>query len=206
VVLVQYHLHAPSADPLTNHDTELRANYYGVGGTPSLFLNGRAAPNVGGTRDRAQDVYTRLVGGLAEELETPARASLKLTATRNGGRIDIAAEADGLPRRGALRLRLVLLEDVVRYAGSNGQRLHRHVVRSLPGGVKGTAVVAPAGRCQATVDVAALRKLLQKELAERPEFKDGEWPLALNRLKVVALLQDDTNKEILQAAQVDVPD
>jgi hypothetical protein len=206
VVLVQYHLHIPTPDPLTNHDAERRAHYYGLGGTPMIFMDGRPAPPSGGDRDRAREVYDRLLGGLGEELETAAPCSLKVTAERHGERIDLTVAADGLTRRGTVRLRLMLLEDVVRFPGGNGQRLHHHVVRAFPGGVEGIAVSGPTARHQVTVDVAALRKSLREELAGHRAFKGGDWPVDLKRLKVVALLQDDASKEVIQVAQADVPE
>jgi hypothetical protein len=51
-----------------------------------------------------------------------------------------------------------------------------------------------------------LRKSLRGELAEHAAFKEGNWPLALKHLKVVALVQDDESKTVLQAAQADVPE
>lgn len=206
VVLVQYHLPIPSADPLANPDTERRARYYGANGTPLIFLNGRPTPPTGGGRDRAEEVYSRLRGGLGEELSTPAPCSLKVNTERHGERLDITAEADGLPQRGAVRLRLLLVEDVVRFPGMNGQRLHRHVVRAFPGGVEGTTLAGPTARHQTAVDVAAVRKSLREELGEHRAFRNRELPLDLKRLKVVALLQDDEHKEVIQVAQADVPE
>ncbi|HEY2783462.1 MAG TPA: hypothetical protein VGJ05_00680, partial [Fimbriiglobus sp.] len=40
VLLLQYHLHIPGPDPLTNRDTLARASYYKVNSTPSTFFNG----------------------------------------------------------------------------------------------------------------------------------------------------------------------
>jgi hypothetical protein len=206
VVLVQYHLHAPSPDPLTNRDGERRADYYRVGGTPTLRIDGREAPPSGGERDTAKEKYARLLGGIAEELETEPAGTLNVTAARHGERVEVTAEAGGLPRRGSPRLRLVLVEDVVRFTGSNGQRLHHHVVRALPGGADGVKAGDGTARQQVTIDLAELRKSLRGELAEHAAFKEGNWPLALKHLKVVALVQDDESKTVLQAAQADVPE
>jgi hypothetical protein len=202
VVLVQYHLHIPGPDPLANRDTERRAEYYRVPGTPNLRIDGREGPEAGGNRDMARDTYTRLLGGIAEELEAEAAATLTVTAARHGERVEVTAEAGGLPRRGALRL--LLVEDVARYLGGNGQRLHHHVVRAFPGGVDGVRAAGGAARQHVTIDLAELRKSLRAELAESPASKEGSWPL--KRLKVVALAQDDDSKDVLQAAQADVPE
>jgi hypothetical protein len=204
VVLVQYHLHVPGPDPLANRDTERRADYYRVRGTPDVRIDGREGPEVGGGREMARATFTRLLGGITEELETEPAATLSVTAARHGERVEITAEAGGLPRRGALRL--LLVEDVVRYPGPNGQRLHHHVVRAFPGGVDGVRSGDGGARQHVTIDLAELRKSLRGELAEIPAFREGTWPLALKHLKVVALAQDDGDKVVLQAAQADVPE
>jgi hypothetical protein len=139
-------------------------------------------------------------------MEEEAAARLKLSAVRQGERVDVTAEVDGLQSRAAARLRLLLVEEVVRYTGSNRQRLHYHVVRAFPGGVGGTPVGAAPVRQEVAVNLADLRKALRHELAEHPAFKDGEWPLDLRRLKVVGVVQNDQTRAVLQAVQADVPD
>src|SRR5262245_15356546 len=60
LVLVQYHLHIPGSDPMTNRDTIARWEYYeklfpydpdtrtGVAGVPSTLFNGKLAAGGGG--------------------------------------------------------------------------------------------------------------------------------------------------------------
>ena len=77
------------------------------------------------------DFADLLVAGLAAErrapaplLELPARAKLKATATRKGDQIQISAEASEVDKPGEnMRLRLVLVEEQVRYTGGNASRL-----------------------------------------------------------------------------------
>src|SRR5207302_5612983 len=47
---LQYHLHIPGPDPLTNADSIARQQYYGeeVRGTPSTFFNGKSESGGGG--------------------------------------------------------------------------------------------------------------------------------------------------------------
>jgi hypothetical protein len=206
VVAVQYHLHVPAPDPLANRGGERRADYYGVPGTPAWLVNGRPGPAVGGPRDLAHDGYKAFLETLAEELERETLARLRLTVGRRGERIDVTAEADGLKPSAGVRLRLLLVEDVVRYPGINGQRLHRYVVRALPGGAEGLPVRGASARHEVAVNLADVRKSLADELAGHDAFKDGEWPLELKRLKVVGMLQDDDSQDVLQAAQADVPE
>jgi hypothetical protein len=206
VVLLQYHLHIPGPDPLTNGDSEARSEYYQIDGTPSLFIDGKAGPQVGGPKQFAQRHYGTLMKALARELETDPEAKLKLSAERNGDQIDIHANVTDLKKPGdKVRLRLVLVEEVVRYAGRNGQRLHHHVVRSFPGGTKGLALKDKSAKHDVKLDLKELSKSLKTYLAttnKTQRFPDADRPLDLKSLMVVAFIQDDSSKEVLEAAQV----
>jgi hypothetical protein len=206
VVLLQYHLHIPGPDPLTNKDSEERAKFYGVEGTPALYLNGKEGPPVGGFMQHAKDRYDLLRTTLNQQFEAQAQAKLKLSADRKGDQIDIQVEVADLKKTGAdVRLRVVLVEDVVRYAGRNGQRLHYHVVRGLPGGHDGLALKENSVRQRMTVSLAELSKALEEYLTDygkKQRFLDDDRPLDLKDLKVIALVQDNATKEVLQAAQV----
>jgi hypothetical protein len=217
VVFLQYHLHAPGPDPLTNADSEKRAEFYDVSGTPTVFVNGAKVAGLGGSRAEAQEAYEELRKTIDKQLETPAQAKLKVTAERDGDKIEIAAEFSDLKKTGKdVRLRFVLVEDVLRFPGSNGQRFHHHVVRALPGGAKGFALEKKAGKQTATVDLKAMRKSINAYLTAWPkkhDFEDDPFPLAsrpldLKHFKVIALIQDQEgdDKDILQAAQADVPE
>jgi hypothetical protein len=134
---------------------------------------------------------------------------LKVSALRRGDKIDIQAEAAELPKSESLRLRLALVEEKVRYPGPNGQRLHFHVVRALPGGLEGIPLRTKTARQNMTISLQGLSKSLQDYVGEFDKvqkFLDDERPLELKRLKIVALVQDDKTKEILQAAFADAPE
>jgi hypothetical protein len=208
VVLLEYHLHIPGPDPLTTPDSEKRAQFYLVEGTPFLFINGQEGPQIFGFRQHAKDRYQILRRTLDSRLEGEPGASIKLTAARQGSLLDIQAEYADVKRTGDdVRLRFALVEDRVRYAAPNGQRFHQHVVRAFPGGVAGTPVKMKAGKHAATIDVDQLRGTLGRYLSEMSKvarFPDDDRPLDMQRLKVVAFIQDDKSKEIFQAAQVDV--
>src|SRR5262249_50228239 len=152
--------------------------------------------------------YATLREKIDEALENDAETKINLTAERKGDKIDIQAEVTGVKKPGEnVRLVFVVIEDVVRYPGSNGQRLHHHVVRAFPGGAEGFAVEAKTAKQKVTLNVPDLAKSLDEYLtgfAKKRKFLDDERPMDLKNLKVVALVQDNDNKEILQAAQVDL--
>jgi hypothetical protein len=98
----------------------------------------------------------------------------------------------------------------VRYSGGNGLRVHHHVVRAFPGGVKGLAVKNKTAKQAVSVDLDQLRKDLSTYLAEyekkdaENKFPNPQRPLELKNLRVVAFLQNDATNEVLQAVEVEV--
>jgi len=209
VVLLQYHLHIPGPDPLTNPDTVARAKFYKVSSTPSTAFNGKVKPRTGGgPLSNAENKYREYRDIIESLLEDPASVHLTATAHRQGDQIKIKADVAGLPEPGdTKRLRFVLVEEAVRYVGGNRLRFHHQVVRAFPGGVEGIPLKQKDSQHTATVDVNTLRKDLVKYLDEsakdRP-YPNPDRPLDLKNLKVVVLVQDDDSKEILQAAEVDL--
>jgi len=215
VVLLQYHQHIPGPDPLTNKDSEARMKYYAVAfgrqvrGTPTVMFNGEPQAPGGGRKADAQDKYDQYVGVIKPLLEKDSRAKLTATATQKGDSIEIKAEVADLKDAGeSTKLRFVLIEDKVSYKGGNGIPEHHHIVRAMPGGVEGVALKDKAYKGGATVDLGVLKKDLQKYLAdyykEAGEEVPKETPMELKDLRVVALIQDDNTREIIQAVQVNV--
>ncbi|HEY7312289.1 MAG TPA: hypothetical protein VH643_23195 [Gemmataceae bacterium] len=213
VVLLQYHLHIPGPDALTNADSEARGEYYRQDSTPAVYLDGKESDPrhpLGGGRAGGKESYDTLRKQLDGAIKKNVGASLWVATYRNGDKIDIEAEVSDLAKVGdRVRLRLVLVEEVVRYPARNGQRLHHCVVRAFPGGVNGFALLDNSVKKKATVNLADLKKSLNAYLdkaAKAQRFPDDNRPLDLKRLKVVAFVQDDRSKEVLQAAEANVPD
>jgi hypothetical protein len=211
LVLVQYHVHIPGPDPLTNPDTEARWEYYGkdVRGVPASLFNGAPKAGGGGPIANAQkkhEAYREVIEPLVEE-----QASVKLTAKaqRDGDKIDIFVKVSGLGDPGSdKKLRILLTEETVRFAGSNKIRFHHNVVRAFPGGVAGKSLTEAASKHSASIDLGGLRRQLTKYLDDyqaniRPFFNPAR-PLDFNHLRVIAIVQDDSTREILQAVQVEV--
>lgn len=207
VVFLQYHEHIPRADPLTCPAGEARLRYYDreVQGTPAFLLDGKPVEEaIGGPAERGEQSYAALRAALDQEMDAPSGAHLQLTAQRQGDAIDLTAEVSDLRQPGEkTRLRFVLIEDVVRYAAPNGQRLHHHVVRDFPGGVAGFALPEKAAKQTATVNLGQVRKQ-QLEYLSGQSFPEDDRPLELQHLKAVAFIQNDATKQVLQAAQADV--
>ncbi|HKB38958.1 MAG TPA: DUF1223 domain-containing protein, partial [Gemmataceae bacterium] len=213
-ILLQYHEHIPGPDPLTNDDTQARMKYYSeafareVRGTPSTLFNGNPAAGGGGTRAEAQDKYDQFFKVITDQLDKPANVNLKLNAVRKGDKVDITAEVADLKDTGeSVRLRLVLIEELVEYKGSNGIGEHHHVVRAFPGGINGKPLKEKTAKQTVSVDLGELRNQLKKSLQESYKKLEEELPkdvpMELKKLRVVALIQDDNTRDILHAVQVD---
>jgi hypothetical protein len=209
LILLQYHLHIPGPDPMTNADTEARAKYYSINSTPSTRFNGKSPLQPGGGgMAQSEGLYGRYRKVINPILDESADTKLMVKAARVGDKIDIKADVSGVKDPGEKkRLRFVLVEETIRYVGGNKLRFHHHVVRDLPGGVKGLALNEANSQHSVTVNLDDLKKKLVKYLdnfAETRPFPYTERPLDFKHLKVVALVQDDETKEILQVTQVDV--
>src|SRR4029077_13968139 len=118
------------------------------------------------------------------------------------------AEASELAEPGdKVRLRLALVEEQVNYKGGNRLPHHHSVVRALPGGAAGLALKEKTGKQSVTVDLDDLRKKLNgylDEAAKDLDFPNKDRPMELKKLRLVAFVQNDSTKEILQAVQADV--
>lgn len=212
VVLLQYHLHIPGPDALTNADAEKRGEFYGrsLRGTPTIFINGKADKNIqgGGGREDAEDKFKEYREAVELILEKPAEAQIQARAVRSGNNISIQASVKDVAKPGeSTRLRFALVEDWVRYKARNGMHYHHRVVRAMPGGAAGVAVMKKNLDHTVTVDLnevrAELHKYLDNYIKNESPFPDAQRPMRFRNLHVVAFVQHDDTLEVLQA--VDVP-
>ncbi|HYV39305.1 MAG TPA: hypothetical protein VE988_26690 [Gemmataceae bacterium] len=211
VALIQYHLHIPGADPMTNSDTEARAKYYKVNSTPSTLFDGVSKAGGGGGMAAAEKKYEAYRKVIEPLLDEPAGCHITASAKRVNNKVEIQTSVSGLEKPGAnFKLRLVLVEENIRFVGVNNLRFHHQVVRAMPGGVAGVSLTNPQMTFKNEVNLTDLRKQLTKYLdnynltGARAPFPQVPRPLDFNGLRVIALVQDDTTHDILQAVQVDV--
>jgi hypothetical protein len=215
LVLLQYHLHIPGPDPLTNPDSETRWAYYGKAfpdqaiGVPTTLFNGKPQAGGGGQMTKTEEKYKEYRHVIDPLLENPSPAKVSASAVQRNNKVDIKVEVRDLQRPGEnVRLRLLLVEPMVRYVGPNRVRFHHNVVRSMVGGVDGFPLKDKDSKRTATVDLDTLRKSLKDYLDHydtnwRP-FPNADRPLDLTNLRLIALVQDDATHEILQAEQVEI--
>jgi hypothetical protein len=206
VILLEYHLHIPGPDPMTNRDTEKRSDQYGVEGTPTAYVDGKVVPGLGGPWQGAEGSFQNLNETIKDKLQEKAQAKVKLAVERKGDDVELVATVADLPAADTkARLHLVVFQDVVRYAGGNGQRLHHHVVRAIPTGNKGISLKGKNGEFRKTFSLKELQASLAEDVKGRT-FAGGSAPLDLHNLRVAAILQDSSSAEVLNAAQAAIPE
>ena len=80
-------------------------------------------------------------------------------------------------------------------------------VNSVAGRAETVAIKENTGKQSATVDLDKLRQELNQYLddfSKKRPFPNSRRPLDLKKLYVVAFVQNDDTKEVLQAAQVKI--
>jgi len=240
LVLLVYHWHAPTLDPMGNRSSDTRVVYYGVQGAPTVFLDGQKFKIDGGADDarvkseaekKATTVFSAVTSVIDRELETPVQAQLKLNASRAGKNVKATVTVDGMKEASpAATLYLALVEEEVHYSGENGLRFHPMVVRNLAK-AKGESdygfKVAPgqANQFEHIFDLDGVTAENLRYYDEWPvernkevnariggdadfdvgRFKEQKHQINPNRLSVVAFLQDNQTKAILQAVYVKAP-
>jgi len=202
VIALRYHQHIPGPDPLANLASESRMSYYGSRGTPALYLNGRSVEGAGGYVIHAANLYENLLGNVSSLLGQTSPVQIDLQTAWEGDKLTITAKTTGVSQeRKTVRMRVVLVEPLVPYVAPNGIRLHEMVVRDLPGGAAGVAIPEKA-ELTASLSIAELKAKLSQEselFEENRQFKFDHVPLDLQEVRVVAYVQDDDTRQILQA-------
>lgn len=211
VVFLQYHVMFPSPDSLVFPDGELRKAFYAADleGLPSVFIDGKLTAPLGGAKHRGQNNYDVVREAIDKALPAEPGARVALSVSRAGETLTAKATVTGLKETGAkIRLRFALVEDRIRYEGKSGVRLHSHVVRSFIGGAGGQRLDKKEVTHSASLNLAQLRRTLGEYLdglAKKDGVQSPVKPLELKKLKVIAWVQDEESKQVLGAAQADVP-
>jgi len=220
VAVLVYHLHIPGPDPMTNPDTESRAKYYEVGSTPTVIIDGADKQVGGGSSAQSPMVFDNCKGKIeARFSKSPLAVFTDLKAKIEGQRLTVTGQVNLAPEAAdkakKARLRIALVQDIVRYTGGNGIRFHNFVGRKFIGPLAGWPLKQPGAKTSISesVDISKLgdnqREYLTKYENEfagkfRRGFKFREKldHIEPARLVIIAFVQDDQTKEILQVCFV----
>lgn len=199
VVVLKYQWYFPGVDPMhSDNPTEAtnRVAYYGINGVPTVAINGAIPPdNTGNAYDGAPALVDQtMIDGY---LDDSTNVQITLTHTlnlaldsvmitcdiTNVGTTDIAA---------GKMLRVALIEEQINYAtapGTNGETEFNHVMRKMYPDDNGTSMGAITAGSTLSFSFAEALPTYIRDVRE---------------VAVVAFVQDDANKEIMQA-EVTVP-
>lgn len=190
VAVIYYHFDYPGPnDPfyLFTPDNEARCQYYSINSVPHTKMDG----NVFGDH-----IAYLTAADINNRYNTPALYEIDITATPSGtDDLDIDVDVTALLSTAAsgVKLRVAIIEDEINLAsapGSNGEKDFYWTFRDmLP-----SAAGATAG---------PFTQYTPKNFNYTYTYQTGTPAVDKNQVKVVAFLQDDNTKEVLQAAVVD---
>ncbi len=213
VLVIRYHQHIPGPDPLTNADGENRfTDYYRLQATPIVVLNGTPINNVGGYLPNAPEIYRGLKTLAEKKLTDKAPVKVRLLSTIVKGTLLIASDVQGLDQldekiQDELHLRVLIVEDEIPFAARNGVKHHEMIVRRMIGGPDGTGVKDGKLEVKASIPLAELKEQIADYLKKYEEGESIDFPskpLDLQHLHVVAFVQNDETREVLQTIAVSV--
>ncbi|PIE01847.1 MAG: hypothetical protein CSA81_10080 [Acidobacteria bacterium] len=175
-----------SNDPYyTTHsssDMRDRADFYGVGGIPTMLVDG-IYEKVG-----AGGVYPFFSTRIDQRRALPADYDIDLNVNFESGEVNVAVHYPGSIQSGTHRLRVAVLETEYTFSappGSNGVRtFHGNMLDMLPNGV-GSELTGSAGGTQ------------NFQLQYSPDALNIHPP---TKFAVVAWVQNDTTKEVMGVA------
>ena len=215
IAVLMYHLHIPQPDPLTNKWTTDRATYYKISGVPNFAVDGELDNRGGGDRAAAKAAYDRIVPKLDKALESAATAQLALAASLEGSTVKVKATPSAITDGKKVKLQIVLVEELMSYSGENGIRFHPMVVRALATGEKDQGLAVDQANPVAadySFDLAKIATDTKAWLDDyevngrhgRITFKSKPVKMDTAKLSVVAFLQDEDSKKVLQSAYVKI--
>jgi len=219
LAVLVYHLHSPAPDPLANPSALARAKAYGFGGgVPHVLVDGLAFDAEGGGKaaEAGSILRSRLQPAIERAMTVPAGARVAVQVARTGDIVRARVTADHLSKGTApVRLQVALVEERVRYSGGNGIRFHPMVVRKLAGDGAGLPIwTTGQAKNDVVFDMVAIRRELKTYLDEFEAGKSDFGPYTFvekkhdldgSRLLVVAFVQEEGTRRVLQSALTRVP-
>ena len=206
LLVIRYHEHIPGPDPLANNDTVDRFGYYQGQGTPWGLVDGRLIDQFYGSPAMIPSAYRAGRSAVEDALKktTPLRLQLSSKPVEDG--IEFGVEVEGLSGADEnLRLRLAVVEDEIDMQAPNGIRYHGGIVRSMPGGVEGISPEKGKLSFKGRYSASQIKSALLAHLARAEREYGANFPakpMELKRLRLVAFVQNDETKAVLQSAAI----
>lgn len=219
--ILEYHVHIPAPDPMTNPDSFKRYLFYGGNfGTPTVIIEGKEKITGGGPKFLAANRFN--VYKFAAEKYMDQKPTIQISGSANNTlnkiKIDLKVkENKKLDNNESLHIALV--EKSLNYPGGNGVTKNIFVVRHLINGAEGKPLNLKNG-VEKVSDIFNLTEI-ENELTQYLDnptkypswrksvsftgWKEKTDKLNKNNLAVVAWVQNNNSKEVLQSFYMDVP-
>jgi hypothetical protein len=223
--ILEYHLHFPGPDPLTNPQSIERYMYYGGEfGVPRVFFNGsNHFKYIAGGPEYIWSNRFRIWRYVIEkQLEEKPDVVIKGSAKLDDKKVIIKLNVSLRDGRNILKgksLHIALAEKSVDYKGGNGIIKQAFVVRNLVDGADGSPLLIKhkTQYLKKTIDLENVDNILKKYLDDPSKGPKNSWwgegkpnwrarPYKINphNLAIIAWIQDNSTKEILQAYYTDI--
>lgn len=193
VIPLIYHAWWPgSDDPMYQENipmNEGRIRYYGIEqqGVPNVRVNGKIAPKTGNWYDGAAGDTVAIKTEVDKYRGTNSPITLTVAETRSGTQCSVGVTINTTQSLVGKKLRVAVVEYFISYPtppGSNGEKEFYWVARAMLPDHNGTTLNLDAGSNQ-TFNFTYTMKSTWKS----------------QQIYIVAFIQDDNTKEVLQAAQ-----
>lgn len=183
VISVRYHAWWPGSDPMYSlniTDNTNRINYYGISGVPNYMMDGTNNGVPGNGEAMYNQMYERL------PLQSPVKIYIDATVTVDSVYGIVAIKAFNNVTQSNLRLRIAVIERMKVYTtppGTNGEKIFPDVMRKMVPDGSGTSISSISNEDSLTFYFSTPT--------------NAQWNV--NDLAVVAFLQSDASKEVIQS-------
>lgn len=206
LAILKYHTPIPRYDPLMNHATKKRQDFYQAYSNPTVIIDGVKRVGAGGPRAASSGSYDRIKTEIDLVMEAPVEVTIKATAALNGDAVRVECEFSKVIE--GADYNVVLVQSEVDFMGGNAYPYHKMVVRDI-------STAASSEKATIIFNIPEAEKLASEHITEwgntaRDGAKQGSsWPEKQNKidrskLKVVVFVQDKQTKQVLNAYVTDV--
>lgn len=212
LAVLEYHLHIPAPDPMTNADAEARAKFYGVNSTPTSIIEGVDIVLAGGNKAVAKSRFTVFAATIEKFLSNDPKANISLQGSLKEKNLSVSCNSSTSEiNTNDLRLHIALAEEKVHYKGYNTVAEHRFVVRKMFPSPEGLAFENKKEiKFSTKINLNQIEDTLKTFLdtmekrANRKVFKERKHQINSDNLFLVAFVQNNVTKVILQANVIQV--
>ncbi len=218
LAILEYHVHIPAPDPMTNPQSFQRYKYYGGNfGTPTVFFNGTEKLTGGGPKLLLKNRFNVYNYIITQMMSKKPEVTFSGAADLKDSLVNVILDLKGKTKSNT-SLHVALVEKSIRYFGSNGVTKHLFVVRHLIG--SGDDIILKmknnSEKFNETFNLNEIQDGLTKYLNNpttdpswRANVKFAGWRARTDKmdrknLAVVAWIQDNSTKEILQSYYTDI--